>query len=248
MKSPSPALLLVSILAFSIASFAQSPPQAIPPGTILPIQLNSTVKSNKAQVGEKITGEIMQDVPLPGGARIPRGAKVVGKIVAVQTASAARKAGISLRFDAVITRKRHVPVTTHLRAIASMMAVSEAQVPESGPDRGTSAYIWTTDLIGGQINYHGGGLITQGDEVVGHSTPDGVLVRANTIPGSRCHNDGDQLQAFWVFSSYACGVYDYDDLAIAHAGRTEPRGQITLQAAKGNVNLRSGSGLLLRVQ
>lgn len=248
MRIPSPVSLLVSILALSAIGFAASSQQAIPPGTVLPVQLNSTVKSNKARVGEKITGEIMQGVPLPGGARIPHGAKVVGHVVAARPASTTSKAEISIRFDTVTTKKEQLRITTHLRAIASMMAVSEAQVPESGPDRGTSAYIWTTDLIGGQINYHGGGLVTQGDEVVGHSTADGVLLRANAIPGSRCRNGGNQLQAFWVFSSYACGVYDYGDLVLVHAGRTEPRGEITLQAAKGNVNLRSGSGLLLRVQ
>jgi hypothetical protein len=128
------------------------------------------------------------------------------------------------------------------------MAVSQAQVPESGPDRGTPAYIWTTDLIGGQVNYHGGGVITQGNEIVGHSAPDGVLVRPGNIPGTQCRDDGDGLQAFWVFSSFACGIYDYDDLALVHAGRSHPRGEITIQATKGNVNLHSGSGMLLRVQ
>jgi len=190
----------------------------------------------------------MQDVPLPGGARIPRGTKIIGHVVAVKRASATSKGEVSLRFDAVAMKKQTVPVTTHLRAITSMMAVSEAQVPEFGPDRGTPQYIWTTDLIGGQVNYHGGGLVTQGGEIVGHSAPYGVLVRADTIPGTPCRSDGDQLQAFWVFSSFACGVYDYGDLALIHAGRTDPRGEFTIQAAKGNVNLRSGSGLLLRVQ
>jgi hypothetical protein len=132
--------------------------------------------------------------------------------------------------------------------MASMMAVSEAQVPESGPDRGTPSYIWTTDLIGGQVNYHGGGVITQGNEIVGHSTPDGVLVHPSTAPDAPCHSDGDQLQAFWVFSSFACGIYDYGHLSLTHAGRTEPRGEFRIQAAKGNVNLQSGTGMLLRVQ
>jgi hypothetical protein len=248
MKSISRIALLFSLLLFCVGSVAEQSPIAIPAGTILPVQLDSTVKSNKAQAGEIIRGRIMQDVPLPGQARIPRGAKVIGHVVAVRRKSAANKSEISLRFDTVATRNQRIPVTTHLRALASLMAVSLAQVPESGPDRGTPPYIWTTDLIGGELNYHGGGLVTEGNEVVGHSTADGVLLRPGTVPGTRCRNDGDQLQAFWVFSSNACGVYDYGDLALIHAGRTEPRGQVTIQALKGNVNLRSGSGLLLRVQ
>lgn len=247
MKSVTQVALLVSFFAFSIAAYADSQ-VAIPAGTVLPVQLNSTVKSNKARSGEKITAEIMQDVPLPGGARIPRGTKVIGHVVAATPASATAKGELSLRFDTVAMKTQKVPVTTHVRAIASMMAVSQAQVPEFGPDRGTSSYIWTTDLIGGQVNYHGGGLITQGNEVVGHSTPDGVLVHASRTADAPCHNDGDQLQAFWVFSSFACGVYDYGDLTLIHWGRTHPSGEITLQSAKANVNLHSGSGMLLRVQ
>jgi hypothetical protein len=240
--------LLLPIFAFSIMSAARPSPPSLPSGTVLPVQLNSTVKSNRARPGEKISGEIMQNVPLPGGAHIRRGSKIIGHIVSAKPASADSKGEISLRFDAVVTKKQIMPVTTHLRAMASMMAVSQAQVPESGPDRGTPAYIWTTDLIGGQVNYHGGGVITEGNEVVGHSTPDGVLVRPSAIPGTPCQNEGDRLQAFWVFSSVACGIYDYDDLVLVHAGRTNPRGEITIQSAKGNVDLQSGSGMLLRVQ
>lgn len=240
--------LLLSIVAFSAASYADQLELTIPSGTVLPIQLNTTVKSNKANPGEKITGEVMQDVPLPGGAYIPRGSKVIGRVIAAKPASAENRGEVSLRFDTVATKKQNIAVNTHVRALASMMAVSEAQVPESGPDRGTPSYIWTTDLIGGQVNYHGDAVVTQGNAVVGRSTPYGVLVHPSTIPDTHCHGDSDQLQAFWVFSSYACGVYGYGDLALLHAGRTAPRGEITLRAGKGNVNLRSGSGMLLRVQ
>lgn len=248
MKSISQVVLLIVIVTLSTVSHGEPSQTVIPAGTVLPVQLNSTVKSNKARPGERISARVMQDVPLPRGARIPRGATVIGHVVTARPASATDPAEISLRFEAVAMKKQRVPVTTHLRAMASMMAVSEAQVPESGPDRGTPSYIWTTDLIGGEVNYHGGGFITQGDQIVGHSTADGVMVRANAIPGARCRNDKDRLQAFWVFSSFACGVYDYGDLSLIHAGRTEPRGQFTVQAAKGNVTLRSGSGMLLRVQ
>jgi hypothetical protein len=246
MKRISQFAWLLSILAFSIVSAASQ--QAIPVGTVLPVQLNSTVKSSRARPGQRIVGEIMQNVPLPGGSRIPRGTKIIGHVVSAKPASAGNKGEMSLRFDALAMKKKIVPVTTDLRAMASLMAVSQAQVPESGPDRGTPAYIWTTDLIGGQVNYHGGGVITEGNEIVGHSVPDGVLVRPGSIRGTNCRDDGDGLQAFWVFSSFACGIYDYGDLALVHAGRTHPRGEITIQAAKGNVNLHSGSGMLLRVQ
>jgi hypothetical protein len=141
-------------------------------------------------------------------------------------------------------------MTTNLRALATMMDVSEAQIPESGPDRGTSEYSWTTDQIGGEVDYRGGGAIVHAAEIVGYSVPNGVLVRVSPKPGQKCRDEvdgNDQLQALWIFSSDACGLYDLPNLSLTHAGRTEPVGQITMRSNKGNVEIRGGSGMLLRV-
>jgi hypothetical protein len=51
----------------------------------------------------------------------------------------------------------------------------------------------------------------------------------------------------WVFSSDACGLYDFSNVTLTHAGRTNPVGEITLESRKGDFNIPSGSGLLLRV-
>ena len=49
----------------------------IPPGTILPVRLNSPLSSIKNTSGQVITGRVMQDVPLPNRSKIPEGSKVV---------------------------------------------------------------------------------------------------------------------------------------------------------------------------
>jgi hypothetical protein len=130
-----------------------------------------------------------------------------------------------------------------------MMEVADAQVPLSGPDRGTSGASWTTTQIGGEIVYRGGGPVANGLRDVGIPAANGVLARPSSLPGKRCADgvgDGG-LQAFWVFSSDACGVYGFSDLEIAHSGRGEPVGEIVLTSRSGNVHLQSGSGMLLRV-
>jgi hypothetical protein len=239
--------LLVTLIAFSTQLFGQD---KIPVGTILPVQLNSSLRSDKARVGEQISARIMQDVPLPGGRKIHAGAKVIGHIVAARPAANGMMADLSLRFDTLATGKRRIPLITNLRALATMMDVSEAQVPESGPDRGTSENAWTTDQIGGEVVYRGG-VVAHGANVVGNSVlGSGVLVHVGAKSGLKCRGEiagNDQMQALWVFSSDACGLYDLPNLTLAHAGRTDPVGQITLHSNKGNVKIRGGSGMLLRV-
>jgi hypothetical protein len=137
------------VLLLAAGSYAQD---VIPAGTILPAQLNASLRSNRLRPGQTIRAGIMQDVPLHGHSMIRAGAKVIGQVVAVTPASQGTRAQITLRFDTLVVGKRQIPITTNLRALATMMDVSEAQVPETGPDRGTSEYSWTTDQIGGELD------------------------------------------------------------------------------------------------
>ena len=84
-------------------------------------------------------------------------------------------------------------------------------------------------------------------EVVGEPVPGGILGRAQPYATCRGSMDGnDQPQAFWVFSTDACGVYGFPGLTIDHLGRNDPKGKIIL-STKGNLKIYGGSALLVRV-
>jgi hypothetical protein len=237
--------IFLVLLLVSAGLFAQV---AIPSGTVLPAQLNSTLSSRKSKPGQRITARIMQDVPLPSGKKIHEGATVEGHAEAVQAAHQVHGGQISLRFDQIEFANQEMPITTSLRALASMMEVEDAQVPPTGPDRGTP-WAWTTrNLIGGEVAYGEGGPVERGAEMVGHALVNGVLSPLRANPERGCP-DGDETrpQALWVFSSDACGVYGLDEVHINHAGRSQPIGAITLTSQHGDINVRSGSGLLLRI-
>ena len=139
---------------------------------------------------------------------------------------------------------------TNLRALASMMDVEEAQVPPTGPDRGTPWAWRTRNLIGEEVAYGEGGPVAHGTDIVGQALADGVLVPVRPNPVSRCRgalSGNAEPQALWVFSSDACGLYELPKLTLAHAGRTDPVGLIKLLSDMGNVKVPAGSGMLLRV-
>jgi hypothetical protein len=232
----------------------RQPSLEVPAGTILPVRLNRGFSSKAARVGQAISARVMQDVPLPGGGKILAGAKVAGAIVSVSPAQSGKLEGgsVSFRFTEVQHRHQTVKITAHLRALGSLLEVMQAQTPETPAGFGTP-YNWvTTSLIGGDVKYGVGGPVTdRGSQTVGEGTPDGVLVhvRANSEGGCEGEPAGsDRLQALWLFSADACGLYGMPKLRIVHAGRTTPVGEITLAAEAGDVNLRAGTGLLLRVE
>jgi len=234
---------LVCVILFAAGLSAQ---EVIPPGTILPVELNSSLRSDKMHSGEVVTGRIMQDVPLEGRVKIRAGAKIIGKVVDVATGT---REQIAVRFDTLKTGNRRIALTTGLRAMATAVDVEQAMIPTSGPDRGTSEADWVTEQIGGDTVYHGS-VVTHGSEVVGNYVSGGVLVRVSAEPEHGCRGnveDRGRPQAMWVFSSDACGLYDLSNLKLEHAGRTDPIGEIRLQSKKGPVKVPSGSGMLLRV-
>ncbi len=243
------AALTLGVLA--LATLRAAAQGAISVGTILPIALQSSINSKTARPGQMIKGKIMQSVPLPNGWRIPAGTNVLGQVVSVTRNPASSGSSVSLRFDRLLIRHEEVTIAASLRSMASFMAVHDAQVPLMGSDRGTAENSWTTLQVGGgDVVYRGGGPVYSRFGVVGKPVPGGVLVRPRAVPDGPCRGDLDgnnQLQAFWVFSSDACGLYDLPHLAIRHAGRTPPVGEVILSSSRKELRVSGGTGLLLRV-
>lgn len=238
--------LLFGILALSATMLAQT---AIPAGTVIPVQLNSSIDAKKAKPGEVIIAKVAQDVPLQNGAKIKAGSKVIGKIVAVNAAQNSQPTSVALRFNKVEVAGQMTPMVTVLRAMASPLEVNAAKIQIAGDDGPEWAN--TVNQIGGaDAVYREEGTVTDGLKTVGKSVYAGdwgVLIpvaAAGDCLGAFAGNN--QPQALWVFSHDACGVYG-DDVTIADAGRGSSAGRIVLTSPERNLKVRSGSALLLRV-
>ncbi|HUK53566.1 MAG TPA: hypothetical protein VL099_09795 [Candidatus Binatia bacterium] len=239
--------LILGLLALSTSV---SLPMTVPTGTILAVELNSSLSTNKCKPGQEFTARVMQKVPLPDGTAIPAGSKLVGHVIRVNSAAPGTNAELAFQFDTLKTSRGAIPLTTKLRAVASYMEIDDAQIPAMGADRGTMPAAYTTVQVGGDVVYRGGGPVMNGSEVVGEPVGGGVLVhpRPNATFGCRGAVGGnDQPQAFWVFASDACGVYGIPGLSIAQTGLQNPLGEIVLTARAGELKVSGGTGLLLRV-
>lgn len=219
----------------------------IPAGTILPVSLNSTLRSDKSPNGAAITATVLQDVPLGRGEMLRKGTKVTGHVVEVITpGKGTDESKISFQFDQVRLGGLSVPITTTLRAIASTSAVLAASPALTSPDYAD----YEIQIGGDQISYGTGSPVMVGSQVVGKYTSQGVLANVDQDMGTPCGgriNSKAQPQAFWRFSVNACGSYGFGDLSVLQSGRTDPLGEVTLASTHKAVKVEKGSAMLLRV-
>ena len=225
------------ILTFLLLQPLLPAQNSIPAGAVLPVRLNTGLNASRIKAGKVIRTQVMQDIP---GTTIRRGAHVLGHVVSVTPTS------LELRFDTLVTKQTRIPLTTDLRALASMLEVESAQLHEEGAGRGLpSALDFTTTQIGGEQDYSGAGFVARGITHVAQSTAYGALGKLNSNPPCP---DSDSPQALWLFSTDACGTYGFNDLTIEHTGQTDPVGTIVLASKTEKINIRTASGFLLRVR
>jgi hypothetical protein len=231
-------------LLFASACFAQQ----IPPGTVLPVMMQTGIDSAKSKAADRVSGTLKQNVLLPSGETIRAGAKLEGQVVDVSSGSDAR---VVVRFDRLVADKREYAIQLRLRALASMEEVFDAQLPVGTFDEyGTSISDWTTVQIGGAAVYLGDGTVRSGMEIIGRAPAYGVvLARLVPTPKRGCPAEvtiDAREQSLWLFSPWACGTYGFDDLAIGQPSLDTPPDVIVLASPK-SVQVRAGSGWLLEV-
>ena len=201
-----------SPLITSMADTRPAQHEGVPRGTILPVVLETTISPAVAKPNQTIHGQIAQDVPLPGSARIRKGSRIEGEIVEVATGPTGSVERISIRINKLHMDGQVIPITTSLRAMAGFMEVLDAGTPTQSVGE-SDVFTWmTTRQIGGDSVYGRGGVVTSGQsgQVVGSAPMSGgVLVQVSANPSGRCRGGiegNENPQALWVFSSDACGT------------------------------------------
>ena len=196
--------------------------------------------------GQKFEGKIMQDVAVTGAWIVKRGSKVTGHVV--RAGKAAQGMTLVLKFDELEDQGHAVKLNVSLRAVASMMSVSQAQMPINSTSDFISQTDWVTRQVGGDVVNRGRGKVgAPGGSIVGTWTGNGVFGKLTVPDAGTCPPDvSDQMQSLWIFSTSACGAYGLEDVTITQSGSGDPAGQIVLQFDKGS-KIGGGSGWMLMV-
>lgn len=229
-----------------VLAYGANAQSTIPPGTLIPVSLSGSLNLKKVHAGQQFHAEVMQDIP---GTSVKRRENLVGHVLSLSSNQSGH-ARLEITFDAVESHRRRIPIKADLRALGSFNEVQLAQVSEEGASRGITPEVATTTQIGGEQVYRGGGPVADGNTVVGEPTAWGVVGMPRTQPGMPCRGavgENNQSEAFWLFSTNACGVYGFPNLRIEHSGRTEPVGTVILASSDDKLDLGAGTAMLLRV-
>ena len=236
-------ILAALLLLLAGGAFAQD----LLPGTVVPVMLSSTLKADKDSAGQKIEGRVMQDVPLGEGTRINRGSRVTGHLVSV-TRQGPTGSSITLKFDSIEDRGNTIPLNVRLLALASMFSVSQAQSPSDANSLYVSQNQWVTQQVGGDVVNRGVGRVGSPEGSIVGTWLGGSEVSVTPTPNPQLgcpEGDGyDRKQAFWVFSSSACGTYGWSNLQVRDFGGGKSSGKIVLKSSR-DLLIRGGSGWLL---
>jgi hypothetical protein len=249
MIRPGFAVLIGAIFAAGAAAQVQINPQApgtpsipvqsetsaagLPGGTAVNAELNSSVDSKKAKVGDKVEAHTTEEIKYAGKTIVPKGAKLEGHV----TEATARSKGdsgstLAIQFDKAMPKKgEEIPLNVAILAIAA------PQSDFSGGSPGPGA-----PASGGGAPASGGGAPAAAGSPMGTShtptaTPSNPGGAADAAMGP---NGGVQL------SAKSRGVYGLNDLklmaASSGAGQT-----IVITSSGKNVHLDGGTRLLLVV-
>jgi hypothetical protein len=229
--------------------------EQIPPGTVIPVLLETTLDSRRGKAGQRVVATIGQTISLGGNRVILVRSKLLGEVTEVSGDSG--RVTLAVRFDRLLPRKSKTPLPLDvlLRAVASPMAVDDtSHTTTVGIGWNNPAAVWTTVQIGGDVVYRGGGpVVNSFGETVGEPVHgglfnqwSGVLARVSSPAGSACQNfpSSGSPQSVWIFSANACGVYGLGFQGMRYENLAN--GEIVFSAPQ-RVKIPGGSAFLLTV-
>jgi hypothetical protein len=94
-------LLLLALSFAATLCLAQQPPGELPDGLMLAIELEQSVRTDRAKVGDPVRAKLVAPVLMRGAIAIPSGAKVTGVVEDAEPLAAGKPSRLRVRFREV---------------------------------------------------------------------------------------------------------------------------------------------------
>lgn len=245
------ASLLTAFLA--VSAFAASA-ATLPRSTALPVAFSTTLEAGKVRVNDPVRAHTMQQVVLPDGTQIPKGAVLLGHVTEStgfhfdETPYAAQKPSIlGIHFDQVELKNGVLPAHFTLRAIAGAGNVENATRPVNATDSEPNGPIV---LVGGDTYYPPDEKVrARNGNVVAYVRKNGIYAHllpaeAKNAPAGMSCDAVPTEQSVAVFSAEACGVYGVYQSSLANNGN-DGSGTFVLSSTQNSVTIPAHSAALL---
>ncbi len=248
------ALFALFCSGIAAAQNGSVPGAALAPQTTLPITFTKTVDANHAKSGDPVTARTLQPVRLADGRQVKAGAQVLGHVTEAQPfifgKSPYAKKGqalLAIQLDSlVIPQGEKIPLHVYLRAMADTFATSAAYEPRPSDEDPLHS---TTQVGGDILTPSQNEILNRDGDVVGYNKRAGVYAHliANVGAGVT-HCDGSNTeQAMAHFSTSACGLYGFRDVALTSSGFGSDSSTFTLTSRRRSPEIVRNSTALLEV-
>jgi hypothetical protein len=205
----------------------------IAPGSVIPVQLTTTVDAKKAKTGEQVTAKVTQDLKTSTGMMLmPKDTEIVGHITEAQARNKQEKESqVGIVFDHAVINNGSVSYPLSIQAVISPQVL---QNPNNGNSGNAGAApipssMPSSQMPGGASRGMGGGQAAPANAPPAESVPE-------TSGG------GSQRPQI---TSHTQGIVGFSHMKLETP--TNPAQPSVVSSEKGNVKLEDGTLMLLRV-
>lgn len=225
------AILAVAMVVAYAPAYAQSERASLPDGAALNVELNSSIDSKKAKVGDKIEAHTTEALKNGSETVIPRGTKLIGHI----TAATARSKGdsessLAIQFDQALPKNEaEIALNVAILAVAAPQSQLSGEFPQSSSDP-----------------LAGVGASAAGGSPMGASRPQNPNANDNPtrqIPDAGEGDQGGPLER-GPLPAKSRGVYGLSGMKLMRENAKGSSATVITSTGK-NVRLESGTRLLL---
>lgn len=207
------------------------------PGSVIPVELTSTVDAKKEKSGEQVTAKVTQDLKASNGTMLmPRNTEIVGHVTQAQARTKQDKESeVAIVFDRAVTSSGNISYPMSIQAIISPLVFRNPNANNGGgagaPEAPSAAQTSTPGGAGGAGE-------------MGHGMGGGQAAPTNVPSGETgpATSGGNQPPAI---TSHTQGVVGFSHLELSTP--SDPMQASVISSEKNNVKLENGTLMLLRI-